>query len=213
MVARKYLDATAGKCIRVLLLCQTPPRHLSENSIFFFVRAVHRCKSRAHLGCIVCAVNSRRLPYGQYIETSINIDNVLMINGKLLRKYGSHATDVEYDRQYRLYAYNVTPSERQRDWHLLCVVSKDLRDRFVANGLEDHIFPTEGSAIELRFNATQAVGGVKKVKVVSSLTNASAKNPFGTAALLTVQGQLIKPYLYYESNEANFQTMTINLLP
>ena len=132
-----------------------------------------------------------------------------MINGTLLRKYGAHATDTPYGRQYRLYAYTSAPTTRQTVWHLLCVVGKSLRDQIIDNGLEEHVFPQEGDVLKLHFNATQAVGGLHSVRVLSCDTNASAKAPFGTAAFVEVEGNLSKPYLYYQTNESNFKSMLI----
>ena len=131
-----------------------------------------------------------------------------MINGNALRKFGAHASDTQYGRQYRLYAYSEPPQPKQTTWHLLCVVPKQLRDQIIENGAED-VFPHDGDAIELHFNATQAVGGFKKVHVISCQSNASAKDPFGTAALLEVEGMLEKPYMYYEKNETNFKAMLL----
>lgn len=132
-----------------------------------------------------------------------------MINGSVLRKYGAHATDTLYGRQYRLYAYTNAPSTNQTMWYLLCVVDKSLRDRIVDNGLEEHVFPQEGDALELQFNATQAVGRLHTVHVLSCATNATSKNPYGTAALVQVEGNLIKPYLYYQTNESHFNSLML----
>ena len=152
---------------------------------------------------------SQRL-YGQYILYPEPHVYKMRINGTPIRKNGAHASDTDFGRQYRLYAYTNKPDKSQTIWHLLCVVQKQLREQMIDNAVEEQVFPQEGDTIELHFNATQAVGRFHKVIVLSCDTNASSQNPYGTAALLEVEGNLFKPYVYYETNEVHFKTMLLN---
>ena len=124
-----------------------------------------------------------------------------------IRKFGEHATD-ELGRTYRLFAYNTdSVPANQREWSLLCAVSKPLRDRFILNGLEEQIFPSDSMQIKLKFGVLNAN---YDVMVTRCETNSSAKNPYGTAALLAVTGSLFQPYNALLKNDTHFQTMQIN---
>ena len=124
-----------------------------------------------------------------------------------IRKFGEHASD-ELSRQYRLFAFNTSSvPAKQKKWSLLCVVNKPVRDRFVLNGLEEQIFPADGTQLKITFAVLQ---GEYTVKVIRCETNASASNPYGNAALLEVEGSLFKPYNALLKNDTQFLSMQIN---
>lgn len=124
-----------------------------------------------------------------------------------VRKFGQHASD-QLGRQYRLFAFNTpTVPASQHAWCLLCVVNKPTRDRFILNGLEEQIFPSDGMRIKLNF---AVLNGDYEVTVSRCETNASASNPYGNAALLEVTGSLLQPYNALLKMDVHFHSMQIN---